>query len=53
MLHRGLDEHPPLLIGQRQELAGGAEDDDAVDAGIDLPADKELSGRNIDLLAPR
>jgi Glycine/D-amino acid oxidases (deaminating) len=51
MLHRGLDEHPPLLIGQRQELAGRAEDDDAGDAGLDLPVDEALPGRKIDLLA--
>ena len=44
MLHRGLDEQPPLLVGQREELAGGAEDDDAGHPELDLPVEEPLPG---------
>jgi hypothetical protein len=48
VLDRRPDEKRPLLVGDRQELAGRAEDDDPRDAHLQLPVEESLPGFDVD-----
>ena len=45
---RRVDEQAALVIGEGQELAGGAQDDDAGHALLHLPVEEALPGRDVD-----